>query len=304
VHNTQPWRLALRGKSLELRADRERQLHVLDPVGRQLVISCGCAVLNARVALAAAGCDPTAVTFPDPAQPDLLARFEARPRWGVRGDLLAALDKAIGTRRTNRRRFTVESLPGELLDTLVRAAAAEGSELLVVRDADQRRLIAELSRRADAIENADAAYRAEIRAWTTDDPRRGDGVQAMSVPHVDAGAVDELPLRDFDPLGVGWLPAGTHSTGEQCLLLLGNRADDPPGWLSAGQALEHVLLEIARAGYAASPLTQAVEVPSVRSQLRSGLRTQMWPHLLLRVGYAPPTPATRRRPLAEVLLVV
>ena len=74
--------------------------------------------------------------------------------------------------------------------------------------------------------------------------------------------------------------------------MLGNRADDPPGWLSAGQALERVLLEIARAGYAASPLTQAVEVPSVRSQLRSGLRTQMWPHLLLRVGYAPPTPAT------------
>ena len=301
VHNTQPWRFVLHDESLELWADRERQLRVLDPTGRQLVISCGCALFNARVALAAADYEPYPELLPDPARPDLLARIEVRPRWGVRGDALAALDEAIETRRTNRRRFAVESLPDELLTALVRAAAAERSELVVVRDADQRALVAELSQHADAIENADPAYRAEVRAWTSDDPRRPDGVQAMSVPHVDAGSGDELPLRDFDTHGMGWLPAGTHSDRNQSLLLLGNGADDPHGWLAAGQALERVLLEIALAGYAASPLTQAIEIPSARAQLRAGLRLDMWPHLLLRVGHAPATPATRRRPLADVL---
>ena len=135
-------------------------------------------------------------------------------------------------------------------------------------------------------------------------PRRPDGVQAMSVPRHDADSPDELPLREFDSSGVGWLPALTHSTSEQCLLLVGNVADDVRGWLSTGQALERVLLEIARAGYAASPFTQVVEVPRLRAELRSALGLDMWPHVLLRVGHAPPTPATRRRPLSAVLLEI
>jgi nitroreductase len=304
VHNTQPWRFALRDDSLELRADRDRQLPVLDPTGRQLVISCGCALLNARVALAAAGCDSRSTALPDPAQPDLLARVEIRPRWGVRGSPLAVLDEAIDSRRTNRREFTTETLPPDLLEVLTRSAAAEGSELLVIRDADQRHLVAELTRRAAAIENADPAYRAEVNVWTTDDPVRPDGVQAMSLPRLDTVAADELPLRAFDSSGLGWLPAGTHSTSDQCLLLLGNVADDPRGWLSTGQALERVLLEISRAGFAASPFNQVVEIPSLRAQLRGGLRLDLWPHVVLRVGHAPPTPASRRRPLSAVLLEI
>ena len=62
-----------------------------------------------------------------------------------------------------------------------------------------------------------------------------------------------------------------------------------------------MLLEIARAGLAASPLTQVVEVPSARAALRSELRLTMNPHILLRVGYAPPTPGSSRRALEDVL---
>src|SRR3954451_21960893 len=75
VHNTQPWRLHLTGNSLELRADRTRQLTVLDGTGRQLAISCGCALFNARVLLAAAGYQPTVQRLPDPADQNLLARL-------------------------------------------------------------------------------------------------------------------------------------------------------------------------------------------------------------------------------------
>ena len=60
--------------SLELHADNDRQLRALDPTGRQLVISCGCALFNARVGLAA---DRMVEVdrLPDPAKPDLLARL-------------------------------------------------------------------------------------------------------------------------------------------------------------------------------------------------------------------------------------
>jgi len=89
VHNTQPWRLVVAAGTLEIHADWTRKLSVLDPSGRQLLISCGCALFNARVALAAAGYQADVERFPDPSRPDLLARLSLAslsnryrsPRW-------------------------------------------------------------------------------------------------------------------------------------------------------------------------------------------------------------------------------
>jgi hypothetical protein len=284
VHNTQPWRFVIGGETLEVHADGSRQLRVLDPAGRQLTISCGCALFNARVALAASGYDATVERFPDPRRPQFLARLSLGARSGVRLPLVS-LDAVVELRQTNRRRF----------------ADDEGAQLYEVADAGQRETVARLSQQADREENANPAYRAELRAWTTDDPLRRDGVPSLAVPHVDGGAGDDIPIRDFDTHGAGWLPVTTHSTVTQCLLLLGTHSDRPQAWLRAGEALERVLLEITRQGYAASPLTQIVEIPATRARLRSELGLHMQPHVLMRVGHAPKTPTSRRRALEDVL---
>ena len=121
------------------------------------------------------------------------------------------------------------------------------------------------------------------------------------MPHVDAGAEDELPIRDFDTHGAGALPIRTRSKANQCLLLLGAREDDAESWLRAGEALERVWLELTRHGYAASPFTQVIEVPQTNALLRSEMRLRMHPHLVLRIGRAPRTPESRRRRLVDVL---
>ncbi|HEY7050424.1 MAG TPA: nitroreductase family protein [Jatrophihabitantaceae bacterium] len=301
VHNTQPWRFVISGRSVEIHADRGRRLRVLDPSGRQMLISCGCALFNARVALAASGYDVVVERFPEPGQRDLLARLtvgEPAGEWPV----LAALDAVIELRQTNRRRFATDPVPPEVVDALVSAAAAEHAQLYEVTDSEQRYWVARLSQEADREQNADPAYRAELRAWTSDDPMRRDGVPSLAVPHVDAGAGDDVPIRDFDTRGVGWLPVATHSTVNQCLLLLGTLADRPEAWLRAGEALEHVLLEATRHGYVASPLTQVVEIAATRERLRTELGLQMHPHILMRVGRAPKTPASRRRRVEDVVV--
>ena len=300
VHNTQPWRFMLSGSSLEIHADWNRRLRVLDPRGRQLLISCGCAVFNARVALAAARYEAMVERFPDPAQPDLLARLTLHETQ-VDEVPLGVLDPAVDLRHTNRRRFAEEPTPRDVVDALVSVANDEGAELFLITRPEHRLAAAMLSQQADRLENADPAYRAELRAWTSGDPRRLDGVPSMAVPRVDAGAHDDLPIRDFDTYGVGWLPTGTRSSINQCLLLLGTRQDTPAAWLRAGEALERVLLEVTRRGYAASPLTQVIEVAATNALLRQELQLRMYPHVLLRVGRAPATPATRRRRLVEVL---
>lgn len=300
VHNTQPWRFVVRNGGLDVIADWSRRLTVLDPRGRQLLMSCGCAVLNARVSLAATGHGTTVERFGDSTRPNVVARITPTSSWDP-DPLLARLEPAIDTRRTNRRRFADEPVPDEVIDELAAAAHAEGSQLFRIVREEHRLAVAQLSQLADQIENADPGYRAEMRRWTGDDPRRLDGVPAYAVPRVAGHAHDEIPLRDFDTRGMGWLPEETRSSSHQCLVLLGTNADNPAAWEQCGEALERVLLEVSRLGYTASPLTQVIEVPRTHGALREALGLHMRPHILLRIGKAPLTAATRRRRLVDVM---
>lgn len=50
-YNTQPWLFHVHEDSVAFYADRSRRLPVLDPENRELLISCGAALLNLRLAL-------------------------------------------------------------------------------------------------------------------------------------------------------------------------------------------------------------------------------------------------------------
>lgn len=299
VHNTQPWEIVLHADRMELRADRTRQLAALDPTGRELVQSVGAALFNARVSLAGQGWAARVDRVPRSEDPDLLA--VVRPVPGPRDEALAALAPAIASRHTNRRRFGVDRLPDAVLATLAADVEREDALLVPVLTDDHRRLVARLTQQADRLQNADPAYRAEIRRWTTRAPEDGDGVPPEAVAHVDGLQADALPLRDFDTLGTGGLPAETGSGPDQTLVLLATRSDTPEAWLHAGEALQHVLLELTRDGWVAGPLTQPVEVPVTRTQLRAALSWDAHPQMLLRIGRAQPTPATPRRPRADAV---
>lgn len=303
IHNTQPWQLAVRPDGLDVLADFGRQLTVLDRSGRQLAISVGCALLNARASFAAEGLRVDVDRVPGSLRTGPAATLRISPDPVTPDDeLLAGLGPVIKLRHSNRRHFTDELVPDEIVDELGGAAAAEGARLFPVRTEEHRLAVARLSQLADREENGDPAYRAELRRWTSNQADRTDGISALVVPHVDGHAEDEVPLRDFDTYGSGWLPSRTQSSRHQCLLLLGTDSDTPVDWIRAGEALERVLLDITRHGYVASMFSQPVELPHVREQLRVELGLQMHPHMLLRVGRAAATPSTLRRPLADVLI--
>src|SRR5512135_3065427 len=73
-HNTQPWRFIVNGDELLVCADRTRSLANIDPFDRELIISCGAALLNLRVALAYFGVPVEIATFPQSSHPDIVAR--------------------------------------------------------------------------------------------------------------------------------------------------------------------------------------------------------------------------------------
>src|ERR1700728_3137150 len=80
VHNTRPWRFHVSRYVIELYSDPGRKLR-LDPVGREMIISCGAALFGLRLAVRSLGYLPEVELLPDP--PRLLARV----RLGARGAL-------------------------------------------------------------------------------------------------------------------------------------------------------------------------------------------------------------------------
>lgn len=304
IHNTQPWRFVVAPDRLELYADTTRALAVVDPDGRHLLLSCGAALLGARLSLAAAGIAVRVDLLPDElAAPDLLAVLvptgETEPDASAR-----RLDAAARSRRSNRREFGPEQLPETVIDVLLRAAHEEGASLQFVTELSDRVALATLTQRAEAVQKENPDYHKELRAWTTDDPARADGVPAVAVPHIARaadGAHDEVPIREFDTTGSGQLPSETRSSLHQTLFVLATASDHRRDWLITGEALYRVLLELTDAGYVASIFSQVSEVPAVRQELRRRLRLSANPQLMVRAGTAPPTAPTPRRPLAEVI---
>src|SRR4051794_34917479 len=142
IHNTQPWRFVLTQDALEIWADRGRALKVLDPRGRQLMISLGCAVFHARVAIAAAGYEPIVRRLPESMHPNLVARVSVGRETHSAGS--SGLDMAIDHRRTNRRAFSGEPLPSKVITDLEYAAKTEGALLFPVVSAEHRRVVTEL----------------------------------------------------------------------------------------------------------------------------------------------------------------
>lgn len=299
VHNSQPWRFRLTATTMELRADRTRRLQVLDPTARQLMISCGCALFNARVALAAYRREVVIERLPDPDDPDLLARLTLTGR-AAPWTPLVRLEPAIERRRSNRREFFEREVPEEIQWELMNAAAAEDAMVVTVDSDEAREVTSRLVREADAAENDNPAYLAELREWTTNIANRRDGLTSRSFP-MSTDDRGDVPIRDFGVKVGGQMAPVTDSDRDQCLMIMGTAADTPAAWLRAGEALERLWLEATRLDYVASLITQVIEVKKTRTRLQTELGLGFHPHLVLRVGQAAPNVATNRRALSDML---
>lgn len=301
IHNTQPWRFDVGPDWIELRSDPSRRLHVLDPDGRQMVLSCGAALVTARLSLEAAGLQVSTTLVPDPAKPDWLARLEVTASDAAPDAHVQALSAAVERRHTNRRTFTDEPLPEPIIATLRSAVESEGAWLHVVSGSDDHLVTAVLLQMADEAQKTDPEYHEELRHWTTSDPSRRDGVPTSAIPQVDTDRPQEIPVRDFEAGATGALPALAPEGRRQTLVVVGTDADDRTAWLQAGQALQRLLLETTIGGLVASPFTQVTEVPKARQRLRAELRLIGHPQVMLRMGRAEDTGATPRRPVDEVI---
>jgi nitroreductase len=297
IHNTQPWRFVVGPRTIEVHADPARGLAVIDPSARALIISCGAAVLNLRIALAFLGRRARIRWLPNPAVPTHLATVDVIDAYSTRAidrDLYGALRR----RSSSRQPMTGRPLPAKLLNQLREAVRREGAALHVLSGEDADTLIA-IASKADTAQRGDRAYREELGKWTTTDPARRDGVPATAFGA--APGPGQLPQRDFTRGGVAADRQEEAFEAAPTLAVVTTSADTVEDWLRTGMALQHLLLVATTHWLRAGFLTQPLELPAFRDQVRGLIDPHCMPQVVLRVGYGPTPPRSPRRPLDEVV---
>ena len=324
VNNTQPWRFVTGpepgrqhaseqdsqhaaeqdNQQISLHADTDRRLAAADPEGRELMISCGAALFNVRLALRSLGYVPETSVLPDPGQPTLVARVSWRER-AASDEFERRLFGQVRKRRTHRGAFDLEPLPPDLLAALRGGAARDGAALRIVADDGRRAALATAVETAEHQLQQDGERLRELARWA---PAPGsacrDGVPATSYPARAEHTSPDFPGRDF-ARGHGWgtppLSSATSIRAAGVAGLLTTAADRPLDWVNAGQALQRILLTASASGAAVALHSQPLELPWLREFIRTQLSDSAYPHLVLRIGMVTQVAVSVRRDPQDVL---
>jgi nitroreductase len=297
IHNSQPWRFRVTPAGVDVHADRSRVLGVIDPAGRELLMSVGAAIFNLRAAMLAHGRQPVLRLLPDGSRTDLVARVTPGP-FVHPSETARALARAIPRRHTNRRPFADVPVPPNMLADLVRAAGVEGADLAVADETGRDTLLGVI-RTAEQRRRREPRYWLELATWTFWGRGRLDGVPPAAFGPW--SAAEAVPLRDFGLIHRARRRRVERFEPKPTIAVLSTSSDGPEAWLRSGQALERVLLTATVRGLATTPMTQPVEIGGLRALL-CGNAADRVAQAIVRIGYGPASSPSPRRPLDEVLM--
>jgi len=270
-HNTQPWLFRLADSSIDVFADRARNLGTFDPFRREMHLGVGAAIENLVLASRAFGFaaevkpvdGALALSLDD--TPALAAQIAFAPTAALRD----ALFDAIPTRQTNRGAYRADqSIGWETLRRLVEVAANNAVRVVLIDDAHARvelgAIIVEATERITGDPQMSSDSARWFRTGRRDVDTHRDGVTAdtsgISWPMT---AVSKL-LPDLDAKSADryWLAMtrDTHVATASVLgvILVRNRLD-MRGAIDAGRAWQRLHLAATAEGLAAQPLNQPVE---------------------------------------------
>lgn len=295
-HNTQPWKFAVRDRSLVIAPDFSRRTPVVDPDDHHLFVSLGAAAENAAIAGAAMGL-PGEITADDSGTLHYVFA-NGRPA-------ASPLAEAIVRRQSTRSDYDGRSVDTTTLAALEAAGRAEGVRLVMISERRRMNAMRDLVVAGNDRQMADPAFVAELKSWlrfsSASAMAHGDGLYAAASGNPSLPDFLGRPAFDlvFKPKSENAKYVRQIDSSAGLAVFLGNRADTR-SWITVGRAMQRFLLEATRHGVACAFVNQPVEVAALRPQLASLIGENVRPDLVIRFGYGKPLPYSPRRPASEV----
>lgn len=295
--NTQPWRFSIGENTIGVFADLTRCQPVADRGRRELYISLGCALENLLVASEQFGFRHEVSYFPQPTNDELAAIVTFHPGGGTPSVYRTGIALgSITARHTQHGCYRDEPVTEEARGRLLQCCSDLGVRVDLTNDPAVRSRVVALNLHADEMEFSDPAFRKELGYWVGQGvygtPRVLSWFGRLLLTHVNVGSA------------IGKRNAAMLSSAA-LIGLISARTDDRTSQVWTGQALERVWLHATRVGIALQPMSQALEIPSLRAELARVIPERGWiPEQVFRIGYplGPAEQHTPRRPVGQVLL--
>lgn len=318
AHDTQPWRFRVATDQIDLFADRTRTIGAVDPLGRELELSLGCALENLLLAAPPNGYLPELTLLPDPSDPDHVAhvRLTAGPT------STSALFEAIPRRHTDRAAYDAATIERGVLDEFAGLADDPSVSLVWLDAGPAKAQFADLTVRATEALIADPDQSGDDFAWYRQDwgeiQRRKDGItmDTAGLSEPVRLAVRALPPSDRAALQPGWVDATRDrhvATAAAFGLVAVHDRSDTAQLLVAGQIFQRIHLAVTTRGLALQPLNQVPERvdremsagldPAFTSSMAGLTATGLDVVMAFRIGHATVMAnVSPRRPVEDVLL--
>ena len=297
-HNTQPWKFAIDGNTIEIFPDTSRELKVVDPLHRELWISLGCALENLLLAARASGYTAQ-VTYPD--STDLI-------RVRLTEDSLqpSPLFEAIPMRQNTRSEYRRQPIPVPDLNQIQSLSLEPGVSLHFITTASEIETLVDYVNQGSLSQYANPAFVAELIEWLRFNKK--DALAAMDGLYSACSGNPEVPAWLGRMFVAGTKPQQQadldvrNLRSSSAAVVIASNAEDKSTWVRTGQVYERLALQTTVLGIQSAFMNQPIEVNELRSQFQraAGLGAAQ-PQLLVRLGYADRLPRSLRRPVENVL---
>ncbi len=305
-HNTQSWKFKLSDEGIAVYADYSRRLPVADPGNRELIMGVGAAIMNLRVAAAHFGFECT-IHYNQTEDSELPLAFLrlSRPLSPSPAERqLAQMFPSITKRHTNRNPYLMARVPDQVIASIKESAQSSTTFIHVSLDGALNQRIADMVAAADAIQQSDPSFRKELAEWLRPNyTRKSDGMTGATIGVNDlVSVVGPWAMKTFDMGKIRGAKDRDFCLEAPGLIVLCSE-DSPLHWLEVGEVLERMLLTLTKNNMQFSFFNMPIEVPELRTQLRSILSVSLWPQLLLRIGYSLESPALSARRAVEECII-
>jgi hypothetical protein len=333
IHNSQPWAFRIQNNNtIELYGDRKRALPVVDPIGRELTISCGTALGYLQITISHFGykykTELLSAYDMEKSDKQPLAKISIYDESGSNNIDVKSLQKedndrlfgAIPKRRTSRFRFEDRIIPDILqagfyyiVDKYPQYQDQQKNQeqepiwLHITEASKEKDALAELVAHGNHLLMSDKHFVNELIQWAR--PNNNFPSKKNSVSHYALGItnfisrINPYSVKSFQISKKQDEKVHELAATSPVLAILGSYSDRPLDWINTGIALSNILLLASSENVCCSFLNQPIQVPQMRLKLLNIIRKEKgFPQILLRMGYSRqdirPTP---RRDVEETL---
>jgi hypothetical protein len=315
AHDSQPWAFRVTPDKIDLFAATERSMGAMDPLGREMYLSVGCALENLVLAARAHGYQADIRLMPTPEDLTHVASVALAPGPTEPSDLYTT----IPLRHTNRAAYrTDRSVAPALLAEIAALADAPDVSLVWLSTDEEKAGFSRLTVDATAAIIVDGDQARDDFAWYRQDradiERWRDGItmDAGGLGDVQRLLVRMLPPSSQATMQQGWLDATRDrqvSTAAAFGFVTVKDATDQGQRLLAGRLLQRIHLVATSKGLALQPLNQVFEradreadagLAPVFSRAVGSLSPDGWHGITaFRIGYPQSAAALSPRRVAE-----